>query len=252
MGPRSFRAHPPYDRLMVVVTDRRRARTLPWLRLAALLPLSLLVGHEAVFALQFGIGDGLRAAMSAGGHDNYWTAFTVVITALSGLLLAREVARAARLRARLRALDRGSTAAATMPNVGDAAGSRSWRAEFRAIWPLLFAITAAAFTIQENLEHLAQGQVPHGLGSLVGAEHPLAVPVLALVSAAVAALGALVRWRIRSLEARVAAASRAAAAPRRHPRATAPAPEWPVLGALRGHAWFLVRLLAGRAPPAGN
>jgi hypothetical protein len=231
---------------MVVLTNRRRARMLPWLRLAALLPLSLLLGHEIVFALQYGVGTGLQAAMSAGGHDNYWTAFTVVITALSAGLLVREVARSARLRARLREL-RGGASPVPEPSTTTRAGA--WQTEFRGIWPLLFALTATGFTVQENLEHLAAGQVPHGLGSLVAGEHPLALPVLALVSAAIAALGALVRWRVQILEARVAAARAAAARPR-HPRSLAPAREWPPVGALRAHAWFLVRLLAGRAPPA--
>jgi hypothetical protein len=232
---------------MVVLTDRRRARTLPWVRLAALLPLSLLLGHEAVFVLQFGIGDGLRQAMSAGGHDHYWTAFTVVITAVSAGLFLREVGRAARLQSRLRELRR--SAPAVPGPVSALTQGGAWRAEFRGMWPSLFAITAAGFTVQENLEHLGAGQAPHGLGSLIGGEHPLALPILALVSGAIAAIGALIRWRVRSLEARVAAA-RAATARRRHPRAIAPAREWPAIGALRAHAWFLVRLLAGRAPPA--
>jgi hypothetical protein len=237
---------------MDVLTDRRRARALPWVRLAALVPVSMLVGHELVFALQYGVGNGLQAAMAAGGHDNYWTAFTVVISALSAGLLAREVARAARLRSRLRELrGHGQLAPAAAPAAGSADSSvAAWRAEFRRIWPPLFALTAVGFTVQENLEHMAAGQAPHGLGSLIAGEHPLALPILALVSAAIAGLGALVRWRIRSLEARVAEAIRAASTRHRHPRSLAPAPEWPPIGALRAHAWFLVRLLAGRAPPA--
>jgi hypothetical protein len=236
---------------MVVLTDRRRARTLPWLRLAALLPVSMLIGHEAVFALQFGIGDGLRQAMSAGGHDNYWTAFTVVITALSAGLLVREIARAVRLKSRLRDLARQRVGPATVPDPPATLTTRgAWQAEFRGIWPLLFAVTAVGFTIQENLEHLTAGQAPHGLGSLIAGEHPLALPVLAVVSAAIAAVGALIRWRVRTLEARVAAARVAAGARPRHPRSIAPAREWPAIGAVRAHAWFLVRLLAGRAPPA--
>jgi hypothetical protein len=99
----------------------------------------------------------------------------------------------------------------------------------------------------ENLEHIAMGQSPHGLGSLVGTEHPLAVPVLAIISALVAGVGALVRWRIRILELRVA---RAAHRPRlRGPRAITPAREWVAVGTDRLVAWYLVRVDAGRAPP---
>ena len=236
---------------VVILTGRRTARALPWLRLLGLLPISLLVGHEAVFAAQFGIGSAFGDAMTAGGHDGYWSAFSLVILAITSGLLGREALRAAQLRWRLRGASPAGARMTTRATSGSSARSRDvrpWRREFRGIWPALFAVTAIGFAIQENLEHIAAGQAPHGIGSLIGAEHPLAVPVLALVSALVAAAGALIRWRVRILEyrvARVAAASRR----QRHLRSMAPAREWPPVGALRGHAWFLVRLLAGRAPP---
>jgi hypothetical protein len=232
---------------MVLLTGRRTAHALPFLRLLALLPLSLLAGHEVVFRVQYGLGDDLRQAMSAGGHDGYWHAFGLVVLALTSGVAIREAIHAVRLRWRLRGRPvgpaRGSPGAIGAPAV-------AWHREFGGLWPLLFSATAIVFTIQENLEHIAAGETPHGLGALIGGEHPLAVPVLAGVSAVVAALGALVRWRVRVLEQRVAGLARLAESRWRPPRRIAPAPEWPVGGSFRAHAWFLVRLLAGRAPPA--
>ena len=230
---------------MVIVTGRRTARALPWLRLLALLPISLLVAHEAVFGVQYGLGEAFARAMSAGGHDGYWTAFSLVIAALTVAFLAREGLRATRLQLRVRSAGGAGRRASVHRQRGEGG---SWRREFRSIWPLLFAGTVAAFAVQENLEHIASGEAPHGLGSLIGPEHPLAIPILALVTAIVAAAGALIRWRVHILELRVARAARASDR-RRHPRSIAPAREWPVTGSLRAHAWFLVRLLAGRAPP---
>ena len=235
---------------MVIVTGRRTARALPWLRLLALLPISLLVGHEAVFGAQYGLGDAFAGAMTAGGHDGYWTAFSLVIAALTTTFVAREGLRAARLRWRLHQAGAGGRRDGThaRDDVRAPLPGRSWSRELRSIWPGLFVTTAFAFAVQENLEHILSGETPHGLASLIGPEHPLAIPILALVTAVVAAAGAIIRWRVRILELRVAHAARTSPR-RRHPRATAPAREWPVRGSLRAHAWFLVRLLAGRAPP---
>jgi hypothetical protein len=232
----------PYDPVVTVFIGSRVARALPWLRLAALLPITLLAGHQAVFTLQFGLGDGIRTAMTAGGHDGYWSAFSLVILALTAALLAREGVRVVHLRLQLRGR---AASVATGSRPGEAPGS--WRREFRSTWPLLFAATAIAFGIQENLEHIAAGEAPHGLGVLIGGEHPFAVPVLAAVSAAIAAVASLVRWRVRILELGVARVRQRPRVPR--PRATLPAREWPAVGSIRAHAWFLVRLLAGRAPP---
>ncbi len=225
---------------MTLVASPRAAGFLPWLRFLALLPISLLVGHDAVFAFQFGWADNFRLAMTGGGHDGYWMAFSLVIVTLTAGVLAREAIRALLLARRI-----GGQPWNRVRQVRD----RGFLREFRSIWPGLFVATCAAFTIQENLEHIAAGLAPHGLGSLIGAEHPYAVPVLAVVSAMLGAVGALIRWRIRILESRIAPVAHRP--PRRGPLAIGPARDWPAIGALRLHAWFLVRLDAGRAPPAG-
>src|SRR5690348_15895631 len=121
-------------RRMVLTTGRRNVRALRSLRFLALLPVSLLLGHEAVLAIQYGLGSDFAAAMTAGGHDAYWLAFSVVIAALTLGVLARDGARLIALRLGLR---RAPTADAAgvgdhgpTPSDGVPAGP-SWRDEFR-------------------------------------------------------------------------------------------------------------------------
>jgi hypothetical protein len=118
---------------MVLDTSRRLARALPWLRLLAPLPISLLLGHNTVFATQFGLEDDLRRAMTGGGHDGYWTAFSLVILVLASGLLLRAGVRAIGLRQHLSRI--GPT---------PAAGTRSgdYRSELRLIWTPPFVGTA--------------------------------------------------------------------------------------------------------------
>ena len=231
----------------MVIRTSRRSLTVPHAVRFALLALGgLLLGHEAVYAVYYGLGAGLAQAMSAGGHDTYWPMFSTL--ALSGLLLllTRGVWRLSRLRTDASQPD------AQGPALGprSTAQVRSYRQELRAIWPALFAVVAVAYLVQENLEHLlGHGHLP-GLAPLIGPEAPLALPVLAAVTLALAALGALLRWRIAVLEARLALLER-----RRHPRPRhqlRPAARWVLLGAVRATFWSLVRQGPVRAPPAAR
>ena len=105
-----------------------------------------------------------------------------------------------------------------------------------------------AYLVQENVEHLvAQGHLP-GFAPLVGAEAPLALPILGLVTLAFAVVGALVRWRIAVLEARALATS--TARPRWSRTAQRPHVGWAYVGAVRATFWSLVRQGPVRAPPA--
>ncbi len=212
---------------------------------------SLLVGHDAVFAVQFGLGDGIREAMTASGHDGYWMAFSLIVVVLTAGVLGRESVRAIRIARRLRAPSSTAAQARERP-VGD----RGFRREFRSIWPILFVSTCLAFTVQENLEHIAAGLAPHGAGSLIGTEHPFAVPVLAAVSALLAAVGALIRWRLRV--ARRVAGSRSGDRPARLPSFTlvprlTPAPPRACPGQRRGidNGRLIDGPRAGSMGPAG-
>ena len=83
-------------------------------------------------------------------------------------------------------------------------------AQLAAMWRRLLPTVAIALLVQENAEHFATEGHLAGLDPLAGA---FTLPVIALVTLAVAAVGALVRWRIAVLEGHIAAA-RAAAWPR--------------------------------------
>ncbi len=107
-------------------------------------------------------------------------------------------------------------------------------------------VVVASFAVQENVETLvAHGDLP-GIDVLIGNGLPLAVPVLALVTFVLAAIGALVRWRIAVLSARLREAklaTRHRPLPVRLPR------EWADIHASAPHHWMLDRRDAGRAPP---
>ena len=123
---------------------------------------------------------------------------------------------------------------------------RAYGRELLRLWPPLFGTVAVAYLIQENIEHLvAQGHLA-GFSPIVGAEAPLALPILGLVTLAFALVGALVRWRIAVLEARVRAARARARwsvdADRLHT-------SWTLVGAIRATFWSLARQGPVRAPP---
>lgn len=199
---------------------------------------ALLVGHQAIYVAQYGEGAALNQAMAAGGHQGYWGTFTTV--ALAGLLalLTRSAWRLFELRHSI-----GS--GVDVPAV--AAPVRSYRRELFLLWPPLFGAVAIAYGIQENIEHLiAQGHLP-GFAPLVGAEAPFALPILGLVTLAFALVGALVRWRIAVLEARILAARArtrwSVGADRLHT-------SWTLVGAIRATFWSLARQGPVRAPPS--
>ena len=174
--------------------------------------------------------------MTAGGHDGYWSTFTTV--ALSGLLLL--LLRSAWRLVELRRDTAGMCAIrASQP-------ARAYGRELLRLWPPLFGTVAVAYLIQENIEHLlAQGHLA-GFSPIVGAEAPLALPILGLVTLAFALVGALIRWRIAVLEARVRAARArtrwSVGADRLHT-------SWTLVGAIRATFWSLARQGPVRAPP---
>lgn len=211
------------------------------LRFGALALASVWFAHDAVFAAEHGFGAGFAQAMTEGGHDGYWTVFTLAVGVAGTLLALWAAVRLTRLATAL-----GSDRA--VPHrAGPAAPTTTYRRELVGLWRPLLVVTATVFTLQENAEHLLGHGHLIGLGALAGPEYPLALPVLALVTLAAAAVGALVRWRIAVLEARLAGYLHR---PRqRGLAASRPSPRWTHIAAIRAHAWFLVRLDAGRAPP---
>ncbi len=222
---------------MIVLASSRAARVLRLVRFGALAVVSVWFAHDAVFAAEHGLGSGFAAAMTAGGHDGYWWALSLAVGIVATLLGLWVAIRLVRLTDRTRDV-RSRPIAVTAP---------SYRAELAGLWTALFVVTAAAFTLQENIEHLAGHGHLIGLEALSGPEYPLALPVIAVVTLVVAALGALVRWRIAVLEARLA--GRLHRPRERGLHGTRPPAAWADIASARAHAWFLVRLDAGRAPP---
>jgi hypothetical protein len=205
-------------------------------RFVALVLVTLLAAHDAAYLVRFGAGAGYASAMTAGGHA-YWDAFTVSGIALAVGLLGASLATLRRLRV---AADPAAVDAAS------ATGSVAYVAELAHLWPRLLGAVTAAYLLQEIAEHLlafGHAPTPDELAAILG---PASLAALAVVTFLVAAVGALVRWRIAILRARADVARSGS----RRPVAVASAPAaWPITAALLRHAFLLVRLDAGRAPP---
>jgi hypothetical protein len=229
---------------MVLWTAGRWVNAWRLVRLGALATAALLFAHEAVYHLRFGFGPRLTGAMSAGGHDAYWRIFmALALCAAASLILATAV-KLARLAWRVRRLERQpARKAARIRDVPE-----GYRTELLALWRRLYPIVALAFIAQENVESLAAGGGLPGLGILGGSGVLLALAVVGGVTLVVSAVGAIVRWRIRSLEAQLADA--AAAAYRDRSRSQGLPRGWWVTAALCAQRWTIARQDPGRAPPA--
>ncbi|HEX2221499.1 MAG TPA: hypothetical protein VHK06_03150 [Candidatus Limnocylindria bacterium] len=194
--------------------------------------LALLAGHDAVSLVQLGPGRTLAEQLRTAGHA-YWPVATWL------LLLAAAAAAlwwAARL-AHLRRLA-GPASAVVRPS----GGAIGWRRRAAGAWARLFAVVAIGFVLQENVEHAAVHGHILGTGALFGPEYPLALPVLAVVTAFVATLIAAIGQREATLILQIARNRLPARAPRGGmPR---PAPDRVV----RRDPLALHR--SGRAPPA--
>ena len=224
---------------MVITTGVARARALAAARFATLVLACLLVAHTTIFMARHGTGPAFAAAMSAEGHDAYWPAFILVVGGGTVVLTATAISRLRRLAGRAPRRRRAADGT-PLPTFGN---------ELRNLWPNLFGATTILYTIQENVEHVAaQGHLP-GANVLWGPEGSFAIPGLLLVSLFGAALGALVRWRVRVLVARIGRGADRAA--RRRTVAAGPARHWTLVGATCAHSRIAARPDAGRAPPVG-
>lgn len=198
---------------------------------------ALLLGHEAVYLARYGDGSALDQQMTAGGHDGYWPVFLLLATAAAITLVGTAWRRRRRLLSQARALH-----VSTGPGRWSGLVTE-WHAIARILLPSLLTL----FLLQENIEGLLTEGKLVGLDPFLGSGALLSVPVLALVSAALACLGALVRWREAEIVARIAAAL---AARRRVPTTTRiPSLAWGLIADVCRHRWTLARRDLGRAPP---
>jgi hypothetical protein len=148
---------------------------------------SLAAGHELIYLLAHGPGEGYVVAMREGGHDRYWTSFVLIVMAVVACLGAVTTAQLLRLR---RLAARAATGGLW---VRDAATTRYLQL-LGPLWLKVAVAVVVSYLLQENLETVGAGGPLPGLGVISG-EHALAVPVLVAVSLVVAAVGALVGWR---------------------------------------------------------
>ena len=192
---------------------------------------ALLASHDAIYLIQVGPGQELADALRQAGHG-YWTAVSLAL-ALLGMVAG--IAGVIRLR-RLRRLARDVGAAR-------ATGSHRFGIRWLGAWAKLLAIVAVGFTVQENVEHFISHGHAMGLGALLGPEFPLALPVIACITA-IAGLG--VAGLGHAEQALLVAIAAALHRPLGRPPRAIRRPPVRLLIAL---ASPLARAWAGRAPP---
>ena len=209
-------------------------RRIPALAFTAVLALAVLVvGHNLVFLLTY--GPQYSVALARTGHDGRWNDTVRDVLAASGLLAAASTLRLAYLSRQVRLI--GPVSRVSRP---------TFRVYFSALLPLwgqVLAVSLLLFVFQENLERWSAGLTLPGLDVLGTTDLIGPVPVFVLVSLVVAAVSALFRLGIITLEARIAA-RRA----RLRPAASTPPRRLPT-DPRRPATSILGRNLAGRAPP---
>ena len=189
-----------HGRAGVSMSPMPRSRLSSFAVIGALSLAALALGHELIYLLAHGLGEGYERAMREGGHDRYWTSFVLIVLVVTGCLGVVAAAQWRRLR-RLAADVQSGTVRL------DGGGLDRLLALLRPLWLRVSAGTIAAYLIQENIETASTGAPLPGLGVL-GGEHAIGLPVLLAVSLVVAAIGALVGWRREVLLARIRAAAR--------------------------------------------
>ena len=188
-------------------TEVKPPRSSPALVFWALAAVALLVSHDAIWLVQLGPGEELAAILRSSQHG-YWAAASVLVLVVAAVAALVTLTRAIGLVRNARRLD---------APVGRIRG-RGVLGRAGLAWIRLLAVVGIGFALQENVEHyLAHGHVL-GLGAITGPEYPLAVPVLAAVTAVAAILAALVRAVEHELVAGIAAARRIAHRPPRTTR----------------------------------
>ncbi|HEY6570768.1 MAG TPA: hypothetical protein VIZ22_10775 [Candidatus Limnocylindrales bacterium] len=223
---------------MILSTSPRAASIASWMRGLVLVFAALFASHDAVYLVRFGPGAGYANAMSAGGHDGYWLPASLGLVIGASIAFLSVVHVIIRLR---RDIGAPPHAAAVTP------GGPSYGAELARLWLRLLVAVGLLFAVQENIEGLLANGGIAGLDPLFGHDAWLVPPILAATTFLLAAVGAVLRWRVRILQARVEAARRARAFGR--PIASAPSRRWLTMPAGGGHGPDAARPDAGRAPP---
>jgi hypothetical protein len=205
-----------------------------WTVVGTLSLVAFVLSHQLVFLHTW--GNAYEEALRLSGHGGPWTFTMVTVLLLTGVLTVAALRECARLAQRAREVEgrRDSprderTVALLLPTLR--------------LWLVVVAIATTLFVLVENIEHLAMGAPLPGLSVLGSAEYYGPLPIIALVSLAVAFIGALFDWRRAVLLSRI----RATRASFSRPAASLP----PRDGGLsdRRPETHIGRGLAGRAPP---
>jgi hypothetical protein len=219
--------------LRVVCTDVRvpaiSINTRDRLAFWALAGVSLLAAHDAIYLAQIGPGQALAAALRTAGHG-YWGWASLGLTIVAVVVAISIWLRIRHLRHRASVL--GAT--------GGAAGPFARR--FAITWLRLAAVVTVGFVIQENVEHLIVHAHAPGAAAIIGPEHPLAVPVIGLISGISAVLAAAIGGAQEALVVAIEAALRRAIRPLRVVRR-------PASRLVVAIGPVMSRRGAGRAPP---
>lgn len=202
--------------------------------LASLVATALVASHELIYLLAHPTGAEYARAMRESGHDRYWATLVLTVAVIAAALALIALAQLRRL---VRQASKVRSHGLTVNDLG----LRALAAIAGRMWLQLASGTVLAFLAQENLEVLGTGTAPSGFGVLAG-EHGFALPVIALVSAAVALVGALVRWGRRVMLGRL---RRAAGSRRRRT-----SPNLRPTAVVRPTAASAVRAHGLRAPPS--
>lgn len=232
-----------------------RRPLVPALRLLGLLATGLVLAHQSIYLVRYGSIYG--EALVHAGHGQAWSDAATSVLVSAAVLAAIAIVRLVRLGALVATLELATGAGSPGPaDAGDARRrpSASWtmsRLRFGAAavgWLRTFAVVGptlvVALTIQENVEHAAAGLAVPGIGILLSAEYPMAIPIVLAVAAAVSLVTTILAWTRATLIARLRVARRRQSL--RAPRAVRPA----VARAATLHRGSpLARRLGRRAPP---
>jgi hypothetical protein len=208
-------------------------------RFWALALVGLLVGHTAVYLVEY--GSRYSDAMARTGHG-YWLVFAPLVVVVGGVPLAAAVIGLYRFWQRLRTPNPAIPSRPTGPPTGPAP---SFIREFLGLMPRLLAVILVGFVIQENIEAASVGLRLNGAGVL---NDLMTLQVLVAITALIAAAGAWLRWRESVLTERL----RQLRAGLAHADASLVSPDtrsWTEIAAAIALRWLVARRVAGRAPP---
>ncbi len=194
----------PYQSAAAGRSSRRAGDFVRRLRTPAGFVAGLVLAHDAVFASDSGLAS-LNTALASSGHGQVWAIVSIAALVAGAFVIVGSMARLLRAEAVVHRLQAETRAASTLRARGpfgladkSIAWPRDYSHELRRLWPRLFIGVVVGFLIQENVELLAGQSHGSGLEPILTG-HPLAIPVMLLLTFGIAAICALLRRRVAVL-----------------------------------------------------